>query len=277
MVMSDNERHGHRGTRKSLGNELDPTAASTMQSSINVMDGQITAIHQGLLNVGIRIRIGQQTDLRVRWPLGATLQKNLVNGSPVKAVIPMEAVHLESGYFRLGKRRWNRWIGQVTSVEDAQKRRIVSVTLHNDPLTLTCCGSMTGLNWVPQVGDTVNIVVDPTEISLDVGMPAQAAQTVLCDAEAMDPLRDARVWLKAQVTEIGEAPEGTLLSLVIGIARVSVFIGREEDPVRQWSPGIKLDIHIGRHDAWLKRSGSDSAPVLCGILFLDSQSLAATR
>ena len=169
MVMSDNKMHGNMGTRKSLGNELDPTAASTMQSLINVMDGQVTAIHQGLLNVGIRIRIGQQTDLRVRWPLGATLQKNLVNGSPVKAVIPMEAVHLESGYFRLGKRRWNRWIGQVTSVEAAQNRRIVSVTLHNDPLTLTCCGSMTGLNWVPQVGDTVNIVVDPTEISLDAG------------------------------------------------------------------------------------------------------------
>jgi hypothetical protein len=277
MVISDNEMPGNIEARKKVCDESETTAASSMHSLVNMIPGEVTAIHQGLLNVGIRIRIGERTDLRVRWPLGSSLQENLVGGSLVKAVIPMEAVHLESGYFRLGKRRWNRWIGRITFVETLHNRRVVWVKLHNDRVSLKCCGSMTGLNWLPQVWDTVNIVVDPTKISLDAGMQIEAAQIVRRDAEAWDPLRDARVWLKAQVTEIGEAPEGKFHSLVIGTARVSVFIDREEDRVGQWSPGMRLDIHVGRYDAWLKRSGSESAPVLCGILFLDSQSLATTR
>ena len=187
--------------------------------------------------------------------LGLPLTPDPVQGLSVKAVIPAEAVHLESGYFRLGKRRWNRWIGRIVFVEMLQDRQVVSVKLHHDPVTLKCCGSMTGLNWVPQVWDTVNIVVDPTKISLDAGMRIETAPTVSHDGETFDPFRDARVWLSAQVTEIGEAPEGKFLSLLIGTARVSVFIGREEDSFGRWKSGMTLDIHVGRYDAWLKPCG----------------------
>ena len=51
-------------------------------------------------------------------------------GDSVKAVIPAEAVHLESGYFRLGKLRWNRWVGRIVLTEIWRDRLIVTVKLH---------------------------------------------------------------------------------------------------------------------------------------------------
>ncbi len=277
MVIPDNETHASVGARRSVGDGLGTTAALSMHSWVNMIPGQVSAIHRGLLNVGIRVRIGERTDLRVRWPLGFHVRSESVHGVSVKAAIPVEAIHLESGYFRLGKRRWNRWVGRITFVERLQDRRVVSVNLHNDPVTLKCCGSMTGLNWVPQVWDTVNIVVDPTKISLDVSLKIDDTSNVSHDRETFDPCRDARVWMRAQVTEVAEASEGRFLSLLIGTARVSVFIGREEDSFGRWNSGMTLDIHVGRYDAWLKPCRSDCAPVLCGLLYLDSHSLAAGR
>ena len=198
-------------------------------------------------------------------------------GDSVKAVIPAEAVHLESGYFRLGKRRWNRWVGRIVLTEIWRDRLIVTVKLHNDPVTLKCCGSLAGRQWAPQVWDTVNIVVDPIKISLDLCMPDETAQAVCHEAETSNHLRDTRVWLTARVTEISEASEGEFLSLLIGTARVSVFIAREEDSFRQWTSGEILDIHVGRYDAWLKPRGSENERILCGVLFLDSRSIPVTR
>lgn len=277
MVIPDKETHGIIGARRSVGDASRTTAAVSMHSLVNMIPGQVSAVHRGLLNVGLRLRVGERTDLRVRWLLAANITSELVPGVSVNAIIPAEAVHLESGYFRLGKRRWNRWIGRITFVETLQDRRVVSVKLHNDPVTLKCCGSMTGLNWVPQVWDTVNIVVDPTKISLDTGLKIDDAPNVSHDRETFHPFRDARVWMRAQVTAVGEAPEGRFLSLLIGTARVSVFIDREQDGFGRWNSGMTLDIHVGRYDAWLKPCSSDGAPVLCGVLYLDSHCIAVTR
>ena len=108
-------------------------------------------------------------------------------------------------------------------------------------------------------------------------MPDETAQAVCHEAETSDHLRDTRVWLTARVTEISEASEGEFLSLLIGTARVSVFIAREEDSFRQWTSGEILDIHVGRYDAWLKPRGSENERILCGVLFLDSRSIPVTR
>ena len=275
MVIPDNEMHREIGPCEKVREESYTTASSSTFPLVNIIPGRVTALHQGLLNMGIRKSRGTD-DLRVRWPLDS-LSPEPVPGLSIKAVIPAEAVHLESGYFRLGKRRWNRWIGRIVLVEMLQHKQVVSVKLHHDPITLKCCGSMTGSNWIPQVWDIVNIVVDPTKIGLDAGIRNEPAQPVPHDGETFDPFRDARVWLSAQVKEIGEAPEGKFLSLMIGTARVSVFIGREEDSFDRWESDMTLEIHVGRYDAWLKPCGHTSPPVLCGLLYLDSQSLANTR
>ena len=121
------------------------------------------------MNVGIRARVGERTDLRVRWPLAANVTSELVPGVSVNAIIPAEAVHLESGYFRLGKQRCNRWIGRIVLVELLEGKPLVEVKLHHDPVTLKCRESMTGQNWTPRVWETATVVVDPKKISLIVG------------------------------------------------------------------------------------------------------------
>jgi hypothetical protein len=95
--------------------------------------------------------------------------------------------------------------------------------------------------------------------------------------ETLDSCQDVRVWLKADIIEIGEAPEGRLLSLLVGVARVSVLVGRDEDRFTRWSPGMTIEIHIGRYEAWVKPCGSDCPPTLCGLLYLDHQFLAGAR
>lgn len=85
------------------------------------------------------------------------------------------------------------------------------------------------------------------------------------------------MWLKATIAEVDGDLEGRLLSLLIGTARVSVLIGREDDHFAGWAAGMLIDIHIGRYEAWVKPCGRDCAPVLCGLLYLDHQSLASAR
>lgn len=151
---------------------------------------------------------------------------------------------------------------------------MVSVKLHNDSVMLKCSGSMTGSNWVPRVWDTVNIVVDPTKIRLNAGRRENAVPDRISERDTIDSCQDARVWLKAQIIQTDEAQEGRLLSLLVGTARVSVLIDREGDSVRRWSPGLTIEIHIGRYEARMKPCGRDCPPVLCGLLYLGRQSLA---
>lgn len=277
MMSPDNDMHERSEARVGARDRSEPTVASSTSSSANVLSGRITTIHQGLLNVGIRMSVGERTDLRVRWPLGSDVMPELVPGLTVNAVIPAEAVHLESGYFRLGKQRWNRWIGRIVRVEPLAETPMVEVKFHHDPVTLKCRGSMTGQNWTPQVWETVNIVVDPTKIRLNVGARHDGLQDRSLVKETLDSCQDVRVWLKAQIIETGEAPEGRLLSLLVGVARVSVLVGRDEDRFTRWRPGMTIEIHIGRYEAWVKPCGSDCPPTLCGLLYLDHQSLASAR
>ena len=169
MISPDNDVHERGEARVGARDRSERAVASSTFWSAKVLSGRITAIHQGLLNVGIRMPVGERTDLRVRWPVGSDVMPELVPGLTVNAVIPAEAVHLESGYFRLGKQRWNRWIGRIVWVEPLVETPMVEVKFHDDPITLKCCGSVTGHNWTPQVWETVNIVVDPTKIRINVG------------------------------------------------------------------------------------------------------------
>lgn len=88
---------------------------------------------------------------------------------------------------------------------------------------------------------------------------------------------DARVWLKATIAEVDRDLDGRLLSLLVGTARVSVLVERKEDHFAGWAAGMLIDIHIGRYEAWVKPCGKDCLPVLCGLLYLDHQSLASAR
>lgn len=272
MLIPEDKHDRNIEARQSGSVESGAHISSSSLPMVNAVSAQVAAIHRGMVRVGIRLRIGERTDLAVRLPLSHYLSNDLSAGQWVRALIPAEAVQLEAGYFRQGKRRWNRWIGRIVLVESVQEERVVTVTFHNDQITLKSCGSTTGSNWSPQAWDTVNIVVDPTNITLDI-LPRISSSPVLSrNGEQNDPVSDARVWLKGQITHIGHSQEGTLLSLLIGTAQVSVFIDQEADDFRRWTSGMNVEIHVDQYDAWLKPRGSDRSAIFCGILYLDHHS-----
>lgn len=251
--------------------------SSSPNAMVNVVPAQVASIYRGLVRVGIRLRVGERTNLAVRLPLGHGMANNLSAGQWVKALIPSEAVQLEAGYFRQGKRRWNRWIGNVLSVESASGEQMVTVGLHNDQFMLTSCGSIMGSDRCLQVWDTVNVVVDPTRITLEAASAAGSAWSQKEEEGLSDLLADSRVWLRARIVEVGKAPEGRLLSLLVGSARVSALVGWESDSFGQWAHGMAVEIHVGQYEAWLKPRGNGCAPILCGILYLDQHTLGGAR
>lgn len=253
------------------------TSSSSPNAMVNVVSAQVASIYRGLVRVGIRLRVGERTSLAVRLPLGHGMANGLSAGQWVKALIPSEAVQLEAGYFRLGKGRWNRWIGNVLSVESLSGERLVTVGLHNDHLVLTSCGPIMGSDRYPQTWDTVNVVVDPTRITLETSSAAAPAWSQKEEGDLSGPLADSRVWLRARIVEVGRAPEGRLLSLVVGSAQVSALVGSELDSFGQWHPGMAIEIHVGRYEAWLKPCGNGCPPVPCGILYLDRHTLGGAR
>jgi hypothetical protein len=108
-------------------------------------------------------------DLRVKWPSHQGAVSGVKIGQWVIAAIPTEAVRFEAGEFRQGKSRWNRWIGRIVFVEPVRTEPLITVKLRGENWTLKSAGPVMGLSRRPQVWDTVNIVVDPTQVRIAVG------------------------------------------------------------------------------------------------------------
>ncbi len=88
---------------------------------------------------------------------------------------------------------------------------------------------------------------------------------------------DVRVWLRATIVDVDRSSDRCLLSLLVGTARVSVLVEQEHDHFTGWAVGMLIEIHISPYEAWVKPYGVDSSPVLCGLLYLDQQSVAGAR
>ncbi|MCC6966769.1 MAG: hypothetical protein IT391_10890 [Nitrospira sp.] len=85
------------------------------------------------------------------------------------------------------------------------------------------------------------------------------------------------MWLRAAIIDVDSDLDGRLLSLLVVTAHVSVRVEQEDDHFGAWKAGMPIEIHIGRYEAWVKPYGRDCPPVLCGLLYLDHQSLAGAR
>src|SRR5262245_31577557 len=103
-------------------------------TTLNWLRGIIHSHHVGVVRSGIRLRIGSRTDLRVRW-MGRE-QRSVVVGQPVVAMIPADAVRVESGMFRRSTQRWNRWIGRIVLVEPLEAGVLYTVKVHGEEWTL---------------------------------------------------------------------------------------------------------------------------------------------
>jgi len=132
----------------------------------NVLMGIVTSKSEGLTRTTLRIRVGERTDLRIRWQATLAPHGTVDIGQTVCAIIPEEAVHLEAGGFRRGKQRWNRWVGRVVLVKRQNEDPVITVKLHWESITLKSFGPVMGARTALSDWDTVNIVVDPHEVRL---------------------------------------------------------------------------------------------------------------
>lgn len=131
---------------------------------INWVTGAIQCQYSGLVRSGVRIKVGGRTDLRVRWCQAD--ERFFVMAQQVVATIPADAVRLECGIFRRSKQRWNRWIGRIVLVEQAELGNVYTVKIHGEEWTLKSHGPVVGARQPSRVWDVVNVVVDPQTVEL---------------------------------------------------------------------------------------------------------------
>lgn len=136
---------------------------------VNWIGGVVQSRYIGMVREGVRIKVLDRLDLRVRWRIGG---RHLFGvGQHVIATIPAQAVTLEAGMFRRSKQRWNRWIGRIVLVEQSEGKRLYTVKIHGEEWTVKSSGLVRGTEQQMRPWDVVNVVVDPQEIDLmTVGM-----------------------------------------------------------------------------------------------------------
>jgi hypothetical protein len=191
-------------------------------------------------------------------------------GQRVTVRIPTEAVCLEAGLFRQGRRRWNRWVGRVVLVQREGDDAHVDVKIHGDDVILRSSQPITGQVASLRTWDTVNVVVDPTCIIVHHHMERQGQRG---DSQAdchlaWHPDRDTRIVLRARLTDIRRLPEGPLLSLDLGRASVSAQITHSNLSSVEWVLGGMVQIHIGVWEAWITGSHDAMASIPCRLLYL---------
>ena len=136
---------------------------------MNWVRGVVHSHHVGLVRSGVRIKVGVRTDLRVRWTKKEG--RSFVVGQPVVAMFPAAMVRLESGMFRRGKQRWNRWVGRIVLIEQVEAGALYTVKVHGEEWTIKSWGPFLGMQGASRSWDVVNIVVDPQVVELSLAAP----------------------------------------------------------------------------------------------------------
>lgn len=130
----------------------------------NVVDAVVHAQHVDLAHTTVRIRAGRRVDIRVRLPLDD--DRCFPPGHQVIALIPPEAVYLETGLFRRSTQRLNRWFGRIVLVRPHGEGTIITAKVHGESWSLRSTRPIFGSNRPARTWDSVNIVVDPQAIEL---------------------------------------------------------------------------------------------------------------
>jgi hypothetical protein len=140
-------------------------------SEVNIVTGTVVSSHRGLPRTRLRLRVGRQTILRARWLFDKGVTEQMRISDRVTAVIPAEAVRLETGWFRRGTRRVNRWIGRVVLVHADKPDPLITVKVYGETWTLQSRGCVVGADRLPRAWETVNIVIDPAQVRLCFSSP----------------------------------------------------------------------------------------------------------
>lgn len=173
-------------TRKMNGIQIPDASARTSRAFesgsmcaegtiINWVRGIIHSQYVGLVRGGVRMKVGVRTDLRIRWARREECE--FVVGQPVVATVPAETVRLESGMFRRGTQRWNRWVGRIVLIQQVEAGSLYTVKVHGEEWTLKSLGPVLGAQGPSRPWDVVNIVVDPQRVELSIVAPCRIVHT----------------------------------------------------------------------------------------------------
>ncbi|HEY7534051.1 MAG TPA: hypothetical protein VH681_14870 [Nitrospiraceae bacterium] len=164
--MIPNKMHLKERLREILTTEfpINQGSISADGTIINWVVGVIHSQSMGLIRAGIRIKVMERSNLRVRWQIG--VDRCFLAGQRVCALIPAEAVRLEAGIFRRSQQRWNRWIGRIVLVESSEDKTLYTVKIHGEDWTLKAYDPVVGARQPMKSWDTVNVVVDPQHIDV---------------------------------------------------------------------------------------------------------------
>ena len=156
-------------------------------SEVNVVTGMVVSSHRRLSHTRLRLRIGAQTILRVRWLSDEGVTEPVRIRDCVTAVIPAEAVRLEAGWFRRGACRVNRWIGRIVLVQAGKPDPLITVKVYGETWTFRSRGKVVGVDRIPRAWETVNIVIDPEQVRLCFSSPE------VMELGSVGPVRRVRV------------------------------------------------------------------------------------
>src|SRR5262249_25879954 len=134
MSNMEQELAGRIGVPNNRG-DMSTDGPGQSSHSLNVLSGLVISRTEGLTRTTLRIRIGEQTELRVRWQPPLPPHDAIEIGQTVRITIPAEAVQLEAGWFRRGKQRWNRWFGRVVLVNRCNDDPVTTSKIHRDSIT----------------------------------------------------------------------------------------------------------------------------------------------
>lgn len=140
-------------------------------SEVNIVTGTVVSSHRSLSRTRLRLRIGAHTILRARGLLDEGGTEPVRIRDRVTAVIPAEAVRLETGWFRRGTRRVNRWIGRIVLVHADKLDPLITVKVYGETWTLQSRGCVVGTDRLSRAWETVNIVIDPAQVRLCFSSP----------------------------------------------------------------------------------------------------------
>jgi len=154
--------------RRDTGEVMNDHGIASTELMTNRVTGVIHSSQVGMTRAGVRLRVGERTDLRIRWPISQTDHRRLRIGGCVVATIPVGAVRLEAGMFRRGKERWNRWIGRIVLVESSEAGIVYTVKIHGENWMLKSYGPVVGAQQPSKTWDDVNVVVDPQKVDLSI-------------------------------------------------------------------------------------------------------------
>lgn len=232
---------------------------------LNVLTGIVTSKTEGLTRTTLRIRVGERTDLRVRWSSFSSAYNAIGVGQAVRLAIPESAVQLEAGGFRRGKQRWNRWIGRVVLVNRSNDDPVMTVKLHRDSITLRSVGPVIGAHAPLAAWDTVNIVVDPQQVSLaPIPRPCSQMTPALSSCSRIDS-QPSSVWLRATIQSVRSIQAGRLVALNVGGVNLFALMEASPTAIPPWTVGASVEININGCDAWVRRC-TDSPILPCSVV-----------